>query len=433
MIEKRKELSPMFHTDRETIYIDPGLRGCTPMLADAQLKFPSYGFSVPYKGPHVDLYHYIVESRGGYQLRFTNFHPPIGIVVSREAFIKGMEKEALDAGVTIQCETTAMQGENTAKGARVKVQKKDESTEWIEARYVIAADGLHTQIVRASGFPLESTPAFGAGPGVKMKEGPDFSKEREKLSLRGKGPSESYEMVNVDWPYPHAMFRGNPNFQGNPTPWVNPLATGEGAYSISGGAGTEGKEYIFKKSKWAPYFKNAKFIRKFPMTIREGYNALWYPLHGNILAVGDAACLGSLVCLYQGALISGWAAGNAMSKAINNKVHLSRYMHEYQSVWTRFEVFRYPNQFEVGEEWGPRFEELHALFADDEIDAIHKVLDGEPLERALDHRRVYLYLWSAIYDRKDKLEKIKSGILKKIRNMKEEYNKQRGSHLRWEV
>ena len=129
----------------------------------------------------------------------------------------------------------------------------------------------------------------------------------------------------------------------------------------------------------------------------------------------------------------GWAAGKVLARAINNGVHVSRYLDDYITVMRKHEIFRHPNPFDVYMEWGPLISSFTKIFEDDEIDALFKVVDGEVIEGGLDPTRQNKYMWIAIFDKKDQLEKIKPGLLNKIRAIMEKLNKELGTNLRWNV
>jgi len=412
LVEMRKKIAKMHRADGEMIHNDPGLRGDTVALEDGQIKFTVHGFSVPYRGPRYDLYHYIVESPSGYRVHLANFHPPIGIVISREELLRGMEKEALDAGVEIRCETMALQAENTSQGARVNVKKKDGSTEWIEARYIVAADGMASRIVRTS-FPI-------------IKPGGIFGSE---LAAAGEEAGTQIEMANTDWPYKHTFWKCVGKVFKSSVTYCWPTAK-RNIYVLADTK--KATEYFISESKFAKYFRNANRIRALGWPRVEPINPLWYPLNGNILAVGEAA-LGSMETLYQGAILMGWAAGKVLARAINNGVHVSRYLDDYITVMRKHEIFRHPNPFDVYMEWGPLISSFTKIFEDDEIDALFKVVDGEVIEGGLDPTRQNKYMWIAIFDKKDQLEKIKPGLLNKIRAIMEKLNKELGTNLRWNV
>lgn len=413
LVEVRKKIAELHRADGEMIHNDPGLRGDTVVLEDGKIKFTVHGFSVPYRGPRYELYHYIIESPSGYKVHLANFHPPIGVVISRERLLEGLEKEALDAGVEILCETFALNAENTSKGACVNIRKKDGTTEKIEAKYVVAADGITSRIVRTS-FPVVKGGIFGS------EVAPLLGEEQAGAQIK---------LVNSDWPYKNTFWKCVGKVFRSSVCYCWPTATRD-IYVLTDTR--ESTNHFISESKFAKYFKDASIVKALAWPKPVPIQPLWNPLYGNMLAIGDAA-LGSMESLYQGALLMGWAAGKVLARAINNGVHVSHYLDDYLAVMRKHEVFKYPNPFDVYMEWGPLIASLTRFLEDDEIDALFKVVDGEIIEGGLDPTRQNKYMWIAIFERKDEIEKIKPGLLQKLRTIQEKFNKEFGTTFKWNI
>ena len=131
-------------------YIDPV---SVELLSDkCRFHFPIPGFSLDYDGSYTPYYHWIELSPSLYQI---HRHKPNdkfwAIYYQKEVFLASLLASAQKAGAEIMPETIGLGAENSPEGVKVRVRgKSGENT--MEARAVIAADGLNSNIVESLGL-----------------------------------------------------------------------------------------------------------------------------------------------------------------------------------------------------------------------------------------------------------------------------------------
>jgi len=127
---------------------------------DKLICFPVGGFTVPYDGPHTDLYGFQLHSPGGRRIYFGDWEEVkrkgkevrVGISISKEILLAGLMQEAKTCHVEIFPETNVT-GIRKA-GDTVQVESNGRS---FEGTFVIAADGINSRAARTLGINKERT------------------------------------------------------------------------------------------------------------------------------------------------------------------------------------------------------------------------------------------------------------------------------------
>ena len=263
--------------------------------------FPSAGFSVPYEGPHANIYGFQIYSPSGKRLLFGDWETArkkgdevrVGISVDKEILLKGLLEECENAGVEV------FPGTNVATIEKVgeSVQVSGNGTSF-EGTFVIAADGVNSRIARILGF----------------------NKERE---FKG---TEIYVTWVMEGDLP--VDPGSFNF----------ILTEKGVFSIypehkegcyhltTFSTNTQldfhaSLEYFVKEDKtYAPWFTNAKKVGMINC-VSNLLTPIKEPFKDNTLLIGDAAWI--MEFSNMAAISTGWKAGHAASLAIADN-NLSR-------------------------------------------------------------------------------------------------------------
>jgi len=127
---------------------------------DRRLCFPVGGFTVPYNGPHTNMYGFQLHSPGGRRILFGDWEEVkrkggevrVGIAMSKEILLEDLLKEAETYHVEIFPGTNVTDIKKV--GDTVQVESEGRS---FESTFVIAADGINSRTARILGINKERT------------------------------------------------------------------------------------------------------------------------------------------------------------------------------------------------------------------------------------------------------------------------------------
>jgi len=384
LVEARKHISKITRTCSQMLHLSPGLYNENVKFENGKIIFEKNGFSINYNGPAYNLYHKYAFSPAGFKLHMMKKDPPMGVAIDKGALLEGLRVEGQKAGLEVRTGCTALKAENTREGVKVQI-RSDGQKSWIEGRFLIAADGLNSQIVESLGL-------------------------NKKRTLRGTGRMAEYVMENVENPYPNSIFK----FIGktyspakmvylNSTPWGH-----ETCFVLTR---PEAIDYFIKKGKLSSWFKNAKIIEK-RMAIINSRTPIVEPVVGNILIVGDAA--GTTEVLIQGALMLGYKAGLTVVKASNEKKKedIKKRLWEYVDFWkSSIDYVRNPKlmlTIRKGVNLYPFLNEIG------ELDYIFSLTNNEVFEADLNPITLLEHDMKIIWRYKKRIEKEKPELIKKM-------------------
>jgi flavin-dependent dehydrogenase len=254
-----------------------------------RITWPEFGFSLDYEGPLRPYLNYAYVSPSGnrvYRVKNRLF----GFFTEKEWLLSSLLKGALKAGVEVMTETVSLGAENKSTGVTVRVRTGDGAEQEIEASRALAADGKESAIVESLGL----------------------NKNRKVLSTAlSRLAGYVVEGVDCDLKFNTWVNITFPSLNNRGNFWMYMLA---GDQNIIGGAAsadrsaTQNVDALMASPAFRPWFHKIKLVRKIAVaSAAPVYSPLMTPYLGNVLAIGDAACLvevtnpGAVACGYLGA------------------------------------------------------------------------------------------------------------------------------------
>jgi len=267
---------------------------------DKRIFFSSDGFSFKYDGPYQNLY--------GTRMYIPNGHKVVigDLEEQRKKGDIGRVGSSFDKDIMLRCLLEEVKACSVDVFPGINVQKvtctadsvtAEGSGQSFEGRYLIAADGCNSRVAQLMG----------------MNEGRTYYCNLYALS---------YYMSGVEIPEPNVVTftNGFPQETGAMF-FVMPRPT-EGEYNITvltvdPRLDLEAAwDYFMKEAFCAPWFKNAQKLRVFSAN-ENCYSPIIEPYKDRVLVAGDAGSTQELE--HQGAIISGWKAGQAISTAVQEE------------------------------------------------------------------------------------------------------------------
>lgn len=259
-----------------------------------RIGFPVSGFSIPYDGPHQDLYGFRIFSPSGTMISFGDYEQlsknaernRVGVALDKGVLLKGLYEDARNAGADLFLNTNVTAIEPGADGVTVTG-----NGEAYRGKFVIAADGINSRLARLMGM----------------------NKDRKFIAT----------MVDRVW-----------NIEGLNLPQVVGISfvlTEYGNFFVSKicQAGTyhvgvstynpaedlEGRlnRFVYKDPVYSRWFKGGKKTDEHACVVNL-LAPLQEPFKDNVLFVGDAAWLMEISNPF--AVMCGWKAANAVTLAV---------------------------------------------------------------------------------------------------------------------
>ena len=307
--------------------------------------WPKLGFSLDYEGPIVPYMNAIWISPSGHRVypfknEFFAFYYP------KEAFEVGLLKLVAKSGVEIRLGTFALGAENTSNGARVRVRRESRE-ETLEAKKVIAADGIGSMIVESLGLNKSRLVFLQARNVANILEGVEC-------------PIPDHQSAWLHFERPDFPRTGLGRSFGMGT-WGENLKF----------AGAHWKQFA-KSPVYAPWFRNVRIVKEMAVaaTIR---TSIREPVAGNVVIVGDAAA--PIETWRQGAVAAGYMAAKAVEKELNGQKGYP----EYIDWWQKAFFFNEPGYLRRTVAYAAAFD----LCSAEEIDYIFRFFEGQRVVPAL--------------------------------------------------
>ncbi|KPJ57997.1 MAG: hypothetical protein AMJ42_04125 [Deltaproteobacteria bacterium DG_8] len=382
LIERRKDITKWTRADCMMFYgLEGGFLGEDLKVEIGKVIFPRNGFEVKYSGGLYPLYHWRVMSPGGHRIDFSGDNP-IATVFDKEILLRDLLGEVEKSGVTLFSGTPGIKAENTKEGAKVLIKSEGKES-WLEAKKVIAADGVNSRITESVGL----------------------NKERPPM---GTFKVVQYIMEGVENPYPNSWVQ---IYGQSISPFAPPhfLQTvhGEslhklGAIRPAPGNPEEDLKTVMEKSCLSSWFKKAKVVYKMGVSVKPKM-PIEKPIMGNILAIGDAAAFVEVE--NQGALMCGYHAGHAILKEIEGKDGIT----EYIDWWQKSFEFNNPDIQRIAQGYA-----INPYYEDEEIDYLFSLVEGESFEGTINQYKIPKMLWDAIFRHKERIQRERPELSQKI-------------------
>jgi flavin-dependent dehydrogenase len=312
------------------------------------LCFPRNGFTLKYQGPYANLYGFHLYTPGGNRVVMGDCAEQkklgsagrIGIVIDKGELIGGILEEARKNHVTIfpNCNVTDIRGEG--EEMIVTTSRGDV----FPGKYVIAADGVNSRIVRRLGL----------------------NKRRKFMGTYAVG---AWDFAAVEPPDPDAMIM----VMGLDTSISMCRKPEAGVYHISSGGYdpaldlAAGLEKFLKEPAFSPWFKNARKLKHTTACVINVYEPLEIPYCDRILFAGDAFWRQETSII--GALMPGRKAATAVALAVKDTKAEKNWIKEYAE-W--YQKFYYGPLGKGGKSLG----DLKAILSRDDFDYLASLVTG---------------------------------------------------------
>jgi len=310
-----------------------------------KVHFLSLGFSVDYNGPIRPYMRWIHFSPSGYRIHREKEGTIFGFFWEKETLLAGLLAEAEKAGAEVLTETAAMGAENTPDGVKVRVRTKS-GEQILEARKLLAADGNSSMIVDSLGLN-ENRKVLGSadsGGGI--------------VGYVLEGIETEYRLNSwLQFTIPELS---RPNF------WMFMLAGDRNMLGVTGG-GLEVVDKFMKLPFYEPWFRNARVVKKMATAMGAIRTPILEPVAGNVLAIGDAACL--IEVTNPGAIACGYMGAKATLKELNGQEGYP----EYIDWWQKSFETNIPDYLKMA----GRFYSLNGICSNEETDYLYRLAQDQ--------------------------------------------------------
>jgi flavin-dependent dehydrogenase len=310
-----------------------------------KVHFLSLGFSIDYNGSIRPYMRWIHFSPSGYRIHREKEGTIFGFFWEKETLLAGLLAEVEKAGAEVLTETVANGAENTSDGVKVQVRTKS-GEQILEARKLLAADGNSSNIVDSLGLNEKRTVLGSADSGGGI------------VGYVLEGIETEYRLNS--WLQFTVPELSRPNF------WMFMLAGDRNMLGVTGG-GLEVVDKFMKLPFYEPWFRNARVVKKMATAMGAIRTPILEPMVGNVLAIGDAACL--IEVTNPGAIACGYMGAKATLKELNGK---SGYP-EYIEWWQKSFETNIPNYLKMA----GRFYSLNGICSNEETDYLYRLAQGQ--------------------------------------------------------
>ncbi len=267
---------------------------------DKRICFSSDGFSFKYDGPYINLYSLAAYTPNGHKIEHGDVkeqkgkgeHGRIGIGLDKEALFRNLLEEVKACSVDVFPGINVRKVTTTAEGVIA-----EGSGQSFEGRYLIAADGVNSRVAEVMGFNKDRY----------------YYCNLYALSyyLSGVEMPEP-QQVSLVWAYgKEGAFRGYIMPRPIKGEYYLLLLTVDPRVNLEAGV-----DYFMTEAICAPWFKRAKKLKAFS-AVCNCYSPIIEPYKDRVLVAGDVGATQELE--NNGAMVSGWKAGQAISTAVQEE------------------------------------------------------------------------------------------------------------------
>ncbi|MEE8619177.1 MAG: FAD-dependent monooxygenase [Dehalococcoidales bacterium] len=300
-------------------------------------------FSIDYTGPVIPYYNYIKLSPAGHQVHCIK-DDLWGFYFSRETILADLLTAVQKTKAEVLTETLALGVENDTDGVRVRVRTKS-GEQTLEAKKAIAADGIASTIVESLGLNQNRT--------------------SRQVKIAG------YILVGVEPDiYDHGAWLSCD------IPSISSMPVYMGFHAEAGDLNLrhlityseEAIEKFMRHSRYAPWFRHARLVRKTAFAGSIYMPVLREPVAGNVLIIGDAISQESFI---QGAIACGYQGAKATLKELGGQKGYPEYINWLHKA---FAFFALPDHFKIKQQ---RHIFTMALPNDEDIDYVFRLMQEQ--------------------------------------------------------
>ena len=350
-----------------------------------RLLFPRHGFSVKYDGPYKNVYGFHMASPLGTRVKMGDVNENkkrgndgrVAVMVDKGLFIKGIVDEGLSAGVKAYFNTNVIDVWNEPEGVVVADSKGNH----YKGKFVIAADGVNSRLVRKLGL-------------------------NEGRKWLGTYKDRAWDMAGVEFDEMEALiFCMGWECSISLAPHVE-----DGFYHVAAASYDwkldleEGMQKYMTSKAFAPWFKNARVGGHSTSCVSNIYSSMPNAFKNNILIAGDATWMQE--CAILGALLMGWKAGHSVSLAVKQKQINKEGVSDYVNFYTKELIGRYG----FGGGSGIDFSDY---FNAEDMDYLASIVTN-PLRSSLDFYTIYRTIGKTYLDLFPRIQEERPDIMEKL-------------------
>jgi flavin-dependent dehydrogenase len=387
LIEKRHDITAIKRACCMQLKMDEDYEGETIRVKERMVVFPRNGFAVDYYGPLLPLTHKYYISPGGRRIHFAyRDRRPIIIKFDKGHLLQNLLRQCEDLGVEVRSGTKVCAAEDGPEGVKLKTASARAQSA-IQVRKLIAADGVNAQIAETLGMN-SGRRYFATG----------MALIHYVKGIRGFDPTA--------W----KSYFGLAYQSRSPIMITSSLLGDDVASVVTIGSRFSPPRQIFAdcvaRSPLAPLFKSAKIVGKRGCSAK-AYTSLQVPHRGNVLIIGDAAAYVEIEV--QGALMTGFRAGNAVAKELQS----GDGFREYTGWWQRSFEFNSDTYLQVAQGFA-----LVPAYTDDELDYLFSLIEDEELEGTYSQYKSPRIMWDAILRHEGRIAADRPDLHQKIKHKK---------------
>ncbi len=387
LIERQKDITDITRTCSAQLVLDEGYEGETLKVTDDKIIFTKNQFEVPYTGARMNLVSNNMISPKGHKVHFA--HPnnkPFAVKFDKGELLRSLSKACEKLGVEIRLETRAQKIEDNGNEVCVTVKCHGQE-ERIYGKKLIICEGANASLTEMIGLN-EGRQLFG----MPLVACYTFD-ETKDLDL------QSWNQFYGNNYHPFAEVMVGSSLEGLHAMEVVVMGTKDLK-----------PEMLLKKvigeSPLKEKLAGAKVIRKTGCAVKS-YASLKRPYKGNILIIGDSAA--HVETLVQGALMCGYHAADAIKKELMGQ----KGFEAYTTWWNKAFEFNRMDSLEFVKLYGTL--SIKGRFADDEIDYLFAMLEGNTLCGNFSQFETPKTLWRELLKMKMKIQEERPEIYEKMR------------------
>jgi flavin-dependent dehydrogenase len=317
LLERKKDISWVRRTDAGIIALNEYIYGQVVAFnrRTQTLVFPASGFSVKYDGPWNDnRYGFHFYSPGGKQFKVGDWvelkKDPVknskGVALSKGKLLAGILAEAQACGVEYFPDTNVAGVAFQDDGVTVKTNQKD-----FQGRFVVAADGINSRIVRALGLNKRRQFSGTTRYLTRVMTGVEPPEAEGLLFIMTMYGTFSISQVCDADHYHVSILTGEPKDE------MEPLLD----------------RFIHDDPVFSPWFRKAKRAGGDECCVVNTWQAIEKPFYRNVILVGDACWSYQFSNIL--ALTAGYQLGHALTRAfLDGKINeegVAQYLEWYDT------------------------------------------------------------------------------------------------------
>jgi digeranylgeranylglycerophospholipid reductase len=323
--EVRRACSQVFYTSKITLVDDPTAENgrthhdgyIEPVSVESfgaktRFHFPVPGFSLDYEGPLRPYLNWIYISPSRYTINHHAWNDrPWGFYFNKERFLDGLLAAATQAGAEIILEAVGLSAENTESGVKVRLRAPS-GERTLEARAVIAADGVESRIVESLGLNQNRNLVRESVPGAGF------------VHLIVEGAETGFPEASwLTWAIPSL----------NPFGSIMFGLTADNRHTVAAvGINPLSKIQDFMADpRYADIFSKATVVNKEAVAVERMRGPIREPVAGNVVVIGDAAA--PIETWIQGAVACAYQAVKAIGKELNGQPGYADYTRWWQGAF----------------------------------------------------------------------------------------------------